>query len=343
MPFSTQSYMAGVGTVIAAITIGFSGGFFLAPNDRVEQNRLQRVTSSAPISNPAPQTAVTPKLDVAEANAAPAPAIQPPARIDPGHGESGRAPALPGGAESRRTGSRSLRTRPCHPAQFGKDARGRGKGREEARQRATKGGAKEAARDGTCFCRRKADAQGSRPATGCGSNGVPAVRILWRGLSELRLTNLAIWPLVVTVLTLSPIPAMAQQNWQRYVVAETGASVDVPRHIFSEEAGKPETGYGAIVPDLGSPRQSHGAVAPQRCQRYALGVPGEKDPPPGIVYRRVTGNFFVVSSFRNDLIWYNRCNFAGRSITCVLINYPAAEKKRWDAAVTRISNSLSKG
>ncbi len=83
MPFSTQSYMAGVGTVIAAITIGFSGGFFLAPNDRVEQNRLQRVTSSAPISNPAPQTAVTPKLDVAEANAAPAPAIQPPARMIP--------------------------------------------------------------------------------------------------------------------------------------------------------------------------------------------------------------------------------------------------------------------
>jgi hypothetical protein len=41
------------------------------------------------------------------------------------------------------------------------------------------------------------------------------------------------------------------------------------------------------------------------------------------------------------LIWYNRCNFAGRIITCVLINYPATEKKKWDSVVTRISNSLA--
>ena len=68
-----------------------------------------------------------------------------------------------------------------------------------------------------------------------------------------------------------------------------------------------------------------------------------KNPPPGIVYRRVTDRFFVASSFRNGLIWYNRCNFAGRMVTCVLINYPASEKKQWDAVVTRISNSLSKG
>jgi hypothetical protein len=31
----------------------------------------------------------------------------------------------------------------------------------------------------------------------------------------------------------------------------------------------------------------------------------------------------------------------GRFVTCVSIKYPAAEKKRWDAVVTRISNSLS--
>jgi hypothetical protein len=67
----------------------------------------------------------------------------------------------------------------------------------------------------------------------------------------------------------------------------------------------------------------------------------KKRPPLDIVYRRVTPNFFVVSSFRNGLIWYDRCNFAGRFITCVLINYPAAEKKQWGGVVTRISNSLA--
>ena len=51
MPFSTKSYLAGVGTVVAALTIGFSGGFFLAPStEHVEQNRLQRVTSTAPVA-----------------------------------------------------------------------------------------------------------------------------------------------------------------------------------------------------------------------------------------------------------------------------------------------------
>jgi hypothetical protein len=149
--------------------------------------------------------------------------------------------------------------------------------------------------------------------------------------------------LVVTIWALSSIPAMAQQNWQRYVVAETGARVDVPRHIFSEEAGKPETGYGGLF--LTSDRRANLTV--QSLRNDANDTPSaflaKKRPPAGIVYRRVTRNFFVVSSFRNDVIWYNRCNFAGRSIACVLINYPAAEKKRWDAAVTRISNSLSNG
>ena len=58
MSFSTTSYLAGVGSVIAALAIGFSGGFFIAkPTPYAEQNRLQRVTSSAPIASPAPQTA----------------------------------------------------------------------------------------------------------------------------------------------------------------------------------------------------------------------------------------------------------------------------------------------
>lgn len=150
-------------------------------------------------------------------------------------------------------------------------------------------------------------------------------------------------PLIAAFLALWPISATAQQNWQRYVVAETGASVDVPRHIFTEDAGKPETGYGALF--LTPDRRANLTI--QSLPNDANDTPSvflaKKRPPSDVVYRRVTANFFVVSSFRNDLIWYNRCNFAGRLITCVLINYPAAEKKRWDAAVTRISNSLSKG
>jgi hypothetical protein len=43
-----------------------------------------------------------------------------------------------------------------------------------------------------------------------------------------------------------PVLAAAQQNdWQRYVVAENGAGVELSRDVFSDEAGKPETNYGA--------------------------------------------------------------------------------------------------
>jgi hypothetical protein len=65
------------------------------------------------------------------------------------------------------------------------------------------------------------------------------------------------------------------------------------------------------------------------------------NPPSNIVYKRVTPGFFVVSSFSNGKIWYNRCNFAGRFMNCVLINYPAAEKRQWDSVVTRISQTLA--
>ena len=54
----------------------------------------------------------------------------------------------------------------------------------------------------------------------------------------------------------------------------------------------------------------------------------------------MTPDFFVVSSIRNDRIWYNRCNRANGAMNCVLINYPAAEKRQWDGVVTKISHTL---
>jgi hypothetical protein len=49
----------------------------------------------------------------------------------------------------------------------------------------------------------------------------------------------------------------------------------------------------------------------------------------------------AVSGFHDKSIWYSRCNFAGASIHCVLLNYPAHEKRQWDYVVTQISHTLS--
>jgi hypothetical protein len=143
-------------------------------------------------------------------------------------------------------------------------------------------------------------------------------------------------------LALLPTLAAAEPiSWVTYRVPETGAAVDLPTSIFTEEAGKPEAGYGARF--LSSDRRAD--VTVQSVANDAGFSPAEflarKNPPSNIVYKKVTPRFFVVSSFAKGKIFYDRCNFAGRLINCVLINYPAAEKRQWDSVVTRISNTLA--
>ncbi|MDB5637535.1 MAG: hypothetical protein JWP51_2443 [Bradyrhizobium sp.] len=148
--------------------------------------------------------------------------------------------------------------------------------------------------------------------------------------------------LTALVVALWPTLAAAQpMYWVRYQVPETGASVDIPTSIFTEDGGKPEDGYGGRF--LTSDRRADLTV--QSVANDAGFSPAvflaRKNPPSDIVYKRVTPGFFVVSSFRKGKIYYDRCNFAGRFINCALINYPASEKRQWDSVVTRISNTLA--
>ena len=58
---------------------------------------------------------------------------------------------------------------------------------------------------------------------------------------------------------------------------------------------------------------------------------------------RVARSFFAISSERDGVILYSRCNFSKRgrgAIHCFDLVYPQEEKRSWDAVVTRISLSL---
>jgi hypothetical protein len=141
---------------------------------------------------------------------------------------------------------------------------------------------------------------------------------------------------------LAPRQVAAQPvDWVRYAIPQTGASVDLPTSIFTEDAGKPETGYGGRF--LTADRRADLTV--QSMKNEAGLTPAvflaRKNPPSGIIYKRMTSRFFVVSSVRGNKIWYDRCNFTDSLITCVMINYPAGEKRQWDDVVTRISNTLA--
>jgi hypothetical protein len=140
---------------------------------------------------------------------------------------------------------------------------------------------------------------------------------------------------------LAPALALAgDTEWRRYVIPSTGTSVDMPVSIFSSDAGPPEGGTGRRF--FTEDRRADLTV-------QSVANPGNESPatflakmrpPAGIVYKRITPDFFVVSSIRKDRIWYNRCNRGNGTMNCVLINYPAADKRQWDAVVTRISQTL---
>jgi hypothetical protein len=124
------------------------------------------------------------------------------------------------------------------------------------------------------------------------------------------------------------------------MIPSTGANVDIPVSIFTEDAGSPgATGRRFFTKDRRANLTLESIPNPDNDSPAAFLE--KQRPPSGIQYRRVTPRFFAVSSIRNGRTWYNRCNRADGYMNCVLINYPAEENRQWDAVVTRISLSLA--
>jgi hypothetical protein len=150
-------------------------------------------------------------------------------------------------------------------------------------------------------------------------------------------------------ISLGLLPAVADARdtaWQRYLLPKTGAAVEVPVSVFSKDAELREGGLGRRFTTGDGRADLTVQAIPNAANDSPAVFLAKMRPPSGIVYKRVTPDFFVVSSVRNDRIWYNRCNRpteggSGGYMNCILINYPAAEKRRWDGLVTRISHSLA--
>jgi len=147
---------------------------------------------------------------------------------------------------------------------------------------------------------------------------------------------------LVTTSIIAGAPALARDiEWRRYTIASTGTSVDMPVSIFTSDAATPEGG-GAGRRFFTEDRRADLTVqaVPNPDNDSPATFLAKQRPPAGIIYKRITPDFFVVSSIRNDRIWYNRCNRGSGAMNCVMINYPVAEKRAWDGVVTRISRTL---
>ncbi|MCK1711163.1 MULTISPECIES: hypothetical protein [unclassified Bradyrhizobium] len=129
-------------------------------------------------------------------------------------------------------------------------------------------------------------------------------------------------------------------RWATYSIPQTGTSVDLPVSIFAEEAGRPD-GYGQRFRTADGRADLTIQAVPNVSNDSPAAFLAKKHPPARIQYKRVTPRFFAVSSYKGDKVWYDRCNFSGGLVHCILINYPAREEHAWDDIVTRISVSLN--
>jgi hypothetical protein len=119
MTFSTTSFLAGVGTVFAAVALGFAGGAMITTAPKVELNRLERVTAPATMPDASVKTTpdasvktATPELGPVTAAKAP----EEPAARNETKDEMPQSPAAPDRAVSLTPAPGSQQAVPSQPA-----------------------------------------------------------------------------------------------------------------------------------------------------------------------------------------------------------------------------------
>jgi len=134
-------------------------------------------------------------------------------------------------------------------------------------------------------------------------------------------------------------------DWQTFMIPDFGTQVEYPAGLFEVFDGESEKGIGerwmtadgrAFLTIYSRPNEA--ADTPASYLKSNLRVARA-----ALEYERVTRSFFAISSTREGLVYYSRCNFsaaAGGAVHCFDLTYPQREERAWDAIVTRISRSL---
>jgi hypothetical protein len=137
------------------------------------------------------------------------------------------------------------------------------------------------------------------------------------------------------------LPAAAQEHWVEYTDAR-GTRIEYPADMFPTK-NRVEVGEAFSTADGRARLHMYSipnakALSPGKFMRTHF--PGARS---ALTYDRVARNFFALSTRREGVILYVRCNFSrsrGGTLHCVELRYPQGEKATWDAVVTRISRSL---
>jgi len=153
----------------------------------------------------------------------------------------------------------------------------------------------------------------------------------------------------VTILTVAHARAPSSSSdtfdWQTFTIDGFGTQVDYPAGIFAVPDGKAEKGVGERLRSADGravltiySRENDSAETPSSYLKNNLRLARA-----ALDYERITPTFFAISSVRQGMIFYSRCNFSsemGGAVHCFDLVYPQREQRAWDPIVTRISRSL---
>ena len=143
------------------------------------------------------------------------------------------------------------------------------------------------------------------------------------------------------------LPATAhalEADWRWLEIPQSHTSLEYPAGLLAA-TGPSETGTGETF------RSQDGNVMlsvygqPNRTGETPAGYLENnlRVSPSAIEYKRVTRTFFAISTEREGMVYYSRCNFSSGApgvLHCFDLAYPQREKPVWDTIVTRISRSL---
>jgi hypothetical protein len=149
--------------------------------------------------------------------------------------------------------------------------------------------------------------------------------------------------LAVALAALTPAAPHAQAKWLTYTNVRFAFAVDYPADLFpgyvesdnSDGATFNAAGEGVGFRAFGFWNNDHQRPRALLKERYE----GKT-----LSYSVVKRDYFVASGKQDGrdgaAIFYDRCNLAGERVICVNLVYPAADKKKWDAIVQRLTRSL---
>jgi hypothetical protein len=165
----------------------------------------------------------------------------------------------------------------------------------------------------------------------------------------MRVSRLSKMPLgtsmrVAAWLVVFGTPCSAEAGRWALYSDQNGTRIEYPAHIFGvETAGEGGVGRNYRTSDSRARLHMYSITNPKALSPAAYMRAHFPGPRSTLSYDRVAKSFFAASTKRNGTIIYVRCNFSrvkGGMMHCVEITYPAAEKREWDAIVTRISRSV---